>query len=62
MRRLNVERGLTFVLVTHDVDVGRKADRLVRMVDGEIVEQKQLLPPRRETFEAAHDGARAGVF
>jgi putative ABC transport system ATP-binding protein len=62
MRRLNVARGLTFVLVTHDVDVGRKADRLVRMVDGEIVEQKQLLPPRRETFEAAHDGARAGVF
>jgi ABC-type lipoprotein export system ATPase subunit len=37
MRRLNVERGLTFVTVTHDMGVGGKADRLVRMVDGEIV-------------------------
>jgi putative ABC transport system ATP-binding protein len=42
MRRLNIERGLTFVIVTHDIGVGRKADRLVRMVDGEIVEQQQL--------------------
>jgi putative ABC transport system ATP-binding protein len=36
MRRLNVERGLTFLIVTHDISVGRKTDRIVRMVDGEI--------------------------
>jgi putative ABC transport system ATP-binding protein len=36
MRRLNVERGLTFLIVTHDIAVGRKTDRIVRMVDGEI--------------------------
>jgi putative ABC transport system ATP-binding protein len=42
MRRLNVERGLTFVTVTHDLGVGRKADRLVRMVDGEIVADDRL--------------------
>jgi putative ABC transport system ATP-binding protein len=36
MRGLNVERGLTFLIVTHDIAVGRKTDRIVRMVDGEI--------------------------
>jgi putative ABC transport system ATP-binding protein len=36
MRRLNVERGLTFLIVTHDIAVGRRTDRIVRMVDGEI--------------------------
>jgi ABC-type lipoprotein export system ATPase subunit len=36
MRRLNVERGLTFLIVTHDIGVGRKTDRIVRMVDGEV--------------------------
>ena len=36
MRRLNVEQGLTFLIVTHDIAVGRKTDRIVRMVDGEI--------------------------
>jgi ABC-type lipoprotein export system ATPase subunit len=44
MRRLNVERGLTFVTVTHDIGVGGKADRLVRMVDGEIVADDRLRP------------------
>jgi putative ABC transport system ATP-binding protein len=39
MRRLNRERGLTFVVVTHDIAVGRKADRLLRMLDGRIVEE-----------------------
>jgi putative ABC transport system ATP-binding protein len=37
MRRLNVERGLTFLIVTHDVSVGEKADRIVRMLDGQVV-------------------------
>lgn len=37
MRRLNVERGVTFVVVTHDISVGRQTDRIVRMLDGRIV-------------------------
>jgi len=36
MRRLNRERGLTFLIVTHDIAVGRKTDRIVRMLDGQI--------------------------
>ena len=42
MRRLNVERGLSFVIVTHDIGVGRKTDRIIRMLDGEVVEEELL--------------------
>ncbi len=42
MRRLNRERGLTFLIVTHDISVGRATDRIVRMVDGEIVDEEIL--------------------
>ena len=42
MRRLNLERGLSFLIVTHDISVGRKTDRIVRMLDGEVVEEQRL--------------------
>jgi putative ABC transport system ATP-binding protein len=42
MRSLNVERGLTFVIVTHDIAVGRATDRIVRMLDGRVVDE--LIP------------------
>jgi putative ABC transport system ATP-binding protein len=45
MRRLNAERGLTFLIVTHDISVGRKSDRIVRMLDGEVVEEQRLEVP-----------------
>ena len=41
MRRLNVERGLTFLIVTHDIAVGRRTDRIVRMLDGRVVEEQR---------------------
>jgi len=37
MRRLNKEQGITFAIVTHDIGIGRRADRIIRMADGEIV-------------------------
>jgi ABC-type lipoprotein export system ATPase subunit len=37
LRRLNLERGLTLLVVTHDIAVGRATDRIIRMVDGEVV-------------------------
>ena len=46
MRRLNLERGLTFLIVTHDIAVGRKTDRIVRMLDGRVVEEQRLEVPR----------------
>ncbi len=42
MRRLNRERGLTFVIVTHDISVGRSTDRIVRMLDGQVVEEQVM--------------------
>lgn len=42
MRKLNRERGLTFLIVTHDISVGRATDRIVRMVDGQIVDEESL--------------------
>jgi putative ABC transport system ATP-binding protein len=42
MRRLNRERGLTFLIVTHDISVGRATDRIVRMVDGRVVDEELL--------------------
>jgi ABC-type lipoprotein export system ATPase subunit len=39
MRRLNTERGLTFVIVTHDISVGRQADRIVRILDGRVSDE-----------------------
>lgn len=38
MRRLNKENGQTFVIVTHDPEVGAVCDRIVHMRDGLIVE------------------------
>jgi len=42
MRQLNREQGLTFLIVTHDIAVGRATDRIVRMVDGQVVDEERL--------------------
>ena len=41
MRKLNKEKGQTFVLVTHSPDVGADADRIIRMRDGLIASDQQ---------------------
>ena len=53
MRRLNLERGLSFLIVTHDISVGRKTDRIVRMLDGGVVEEQRLEVPRVLASHAA---------
>jgi putative ABC transport system ATP-binding protein len=53
MRRLNVERGLSFLIVTHDIAVGRKTDRIIRMLDGQVVEELQLEVPHAHASHAA---------
>ncbi len=40
MRSLNVEQGLSFLIVTHDISVGARADRIIRMLDGEVVDEE----------------------
>ena len=53
MRRLNVERGLSFLIVTHDIAVGRKTDRIIRMLDGSVVEEQHLEVPHVLASNAA---------
>ncbi len=38
LRRLNRENGQTFVIVSHSPEVGARADRIIRMRDGQIVD------------------------
>jgi ABC-type lipoprotein export system ATPase subunit len=37
MRRLNRETGVTFIIVTHDLDLSSRTDRMVRLKDGRVV-------------------------
>jgi ABC-type lipoprotein export system ATPase subunit len=36
LRDLNLNRGLTVVMVTHNPEIARMADRIVEMKDGQI--------------------------
>jgi len=38
LRKLNQDRGQTFILVTHDEKMAKKTDRIIRLVDGKIYE------------------------
>ncbi len=44
LRRFNVERGQTLVLVTHDAAVGSVCDRIIHMLDG-VCERSESLRP-----------------
>ena len=39
LRRLNRERGLTFIMVTHNEWLARRCDRIIPMLDGRIAER-----------------------
>ena len=42
LRRLNREHNQTFILVTHDERMAAKTDRIIRLVDGRIVEDHKV--------------------
>ncbi|MCK5217622.1 MAG: ABC transporter ATP-binding protein, partial [Methanosarcinales archaeon] len=41
LRKLNKEHDQTFILVTHDERMAEKTDRIIRLVDGKIVENSK---------------------
>jgi putative ABC transport system ATP-binding protein len=46
--KLNQEKGQTFVLVTHDISVARRASRLVTMRDGRIQSDEPAVKGERD--------------
>jgi len=60
LRRFNREHGQTFILVTHDTEVGEACDRVVRMRDGRVRDHALATVPG--PVDGAVDGAsRAAV-
>jgi ABC-type lipoprotein export system ATPase subunit len=49
IQQLNTDQQQTFVIVTHDADIGALCNRIVRMNDGEIIDQGQRQAPREAT-------------
>jgi ABC-type lipoprotein export system ATPase subunit len=49
IHELNTEQQQTFVIVTHDADIGALCNRIVRMNDGEIIDQGQRQTPGEVT-------------
>ncbi|MDQ2966449.1 MAG: ABC transporter ATP-binding protein, partial [Chloroflexota bacterium] len=42
MRRMNRERGVTFVIVTHDMDIANRTDRMIRLKDGKVLSDERI--------------------
>jgi putative ABC transport system ATP-binding protein len=40
LSRLNSEKGITLIIVTHDMEIARTAERMIKMRDGRIVEDE----------------------
>ena len=49
IQQLNAEQQQTFVIVTHDADIGALCNRIVRMNDGEIIDQGHRQAPEEVT-------------
>jgi putative ABC transport system ATP-binding protein len=47
MRKLNLEEDVTFVLVTHDLDLAAATDRMIRLKDGRVVSDEMVTERRQ---------------
>lgn len=53
VQRLNEERGITIIFVTHEQSIGQHTRRIVRIADGKIVDDAPVLDPLRAGEEVA---------
>ncbi len=73
-QRLNIERGITILLITHELDIAQYATRLIGFRDGRLVfdrpiterrradEELEKLPPTLDDVVTAHaEGASGGA-
>jgi len=51
MRDLNRKEGITFVIVSHDISITDVADRVIRLMDGQISTQKTNGPRTKKVME-----------
>ena len=58
-QKMNVEHGITVILVTHEPDIAEHTRRVLHMYDGEIVRDEQVAEPRIASNSAYHH--RIGV-
>jgi putative ABC transport system ATP-binding protein len=50
LRELHQEQGVTLVLVTHDADIAGAAERVIRLMDGRVVEDSAATRPNLVPF------------
>ena len=62
LRDLNRERGLTMILVTHDLQIAQQADRVVRLAEGRIEEWAPGLRWRESSRSSPGERGRGGSF
>ena len=43
MRKLNTDNGTSFLMVTHNMELARRCDRIIELVDGRLVKSADLL-------------------
>jgi putative ABC transport system ATP-binding protein len=53
-QRLNEEQGITIIFVTHEPEIAQHTRRIVRLADGEVVDDRPVREPRR-AGERAYD-------
>ena len=63
-RALNRERGVTVIIVTHDLSLANKVDRVVMIADGKISSERVIKEAYREKIDALAErrGEGGGLF